>query len=180
MMEPLFGTAGPPWTGVPAAGGWSSPIGNRQILNTPLGIPQFGPAINGQFGSAPLGTAVLPPDLIAALNVPALLAAVAMRRGQPLGPTTDQEIEDFVYDALELLPGTSEVELRCEGSRVTFTGSVLHKRLKRDIGEIGWAIPNVADVQNNVTITTRRRARNDRREAEAQAQHLAPKPKEQR
>jgi hypothetical protein len=68
-------------------------------------------------------------------------------------------VEDFVYDALDLLPGTDDVEVRCERGRVTLTGNVPQKRLKRDVGEICWAIPAVNDVQNNVNITTRRRAR---------------------
>lgn len=106
------------------------------------------------FGSAPLVTA------------PALLGAVALKRGQTSGPTNDQEIEDFLYDALEYLAGTSDVEVRCEGGRVTLTGSVQHKRLKRDIGEIAWAIPAVGDVQNNVGIATRRRPRSSSRESE--------------
>jgi hypothetical protein len=100
------------------------------------------------------------------VTAPALLGAVAMKRGQPSGPTNDQEIEDFLYDALELLTGTNEVEVRCEGGRVTLTGSVPHKRLKRDVGEIAWAIPTVNDVQNNVSIATRRRSRSSPREAE--------------
>jgi hypothetical protein len=159
-MEPLFGAAAPPWPAVATpAFGWQPTLGNRQIPN---------PMAYG----AP---AIVPPDAFAVFNVPALLAAVAIRRGQPLGPTTDQEIEDFVYDALELLAGTSEVEVRCEGNRVTFTGSVPHKRLKRDVGEIAWAIPSVADVQNNVTIATRRRVR---REGDGQQQQQIAKPKE--
>jgi len=100
------------------------------------------------------------------VTAPALLAAVAMKRGQPTGPTNDQEIEDFLYDALELLTGTNEVEVRCEGGRVTLTGSVPHKRLKRDVGEIAWAIPTLNDVQNNVSIATRRRSRSSSREVE--------------
>ena len=44
------------------------------------------------------------------------------RRGQPFGPTNDHEIEEFIYDALDLLPGTNDVELRVEGGRVTLTG----------------------------------------------------------
>ena len=99
-------------------------------------------------------------------TVPQLLTAVAIRRRQPMGPTNDQELEDFIYDALELLSGTNEVEVRCESGRVTLTGSVPHKRLKRDIGEIAWTIPGTNDVQNNVTIATRRRARG--RDAETQ------------
>jgi BON domain len=102
-------------------------------------------------------------------TVQGLLALVAMRRGQPMGPTNDSEIEDFIYDALEFLPGSSEVEVRCEAGRVTLTGSVPHKRLKRDAGEIVWAIPAINDVQNNVTITARRR-RTQAREAEAPQQ----------
>jgi osmotically-inducible protein OsmY len=94
--------------------------------------------------------------------LPSLLAVVAQRRGQPMGPTTDQEVEDFIYDALEWLTGASDVEVKCDGGRVTATGSVPHKRLKRDVGEIAWAIPAVNDVQNNLTITTRRRSRGTR------------------
>jgi len=90
-------------------------------------------------------------------TVQGLLALVAMRRGQPMGPTNDNEIEEFIYDALEFLPGSNEVEVRCEGGRAMLTGSVPHKRLKRDVGEIVWAIPAINDVQNNMTITARRR-----------------------
>jgi hypothetical protein len=43
---------------------------------------------------------------------------------------------------------------------------VSHKRFKRDAGEIAWAIPGVNDVQNNVTIITRRRSRTAGRETE--------------
>jgi hypothetical protein len=106
------------------------------------------------------------PDPVVGVTAPSLLAAVAMRRGQPQGPTNDQEVEDFIYDALELLPGAADVEVRCEGGRVTLTGSVQHKRIKRDVGEIAWAIPALHDVQNNVTIASRRRTRSAAREGE--------------
>jgi len=118
-----------------------------------------------------LGQTLVPPDSSAVMiglranaitgmvSAPSLLTAVAMRRGQPLGPTNDQEVEDFIYDALDLLPGTSEVEVRCESGRATLSGTVQQKRAKRDIGEIAWAIPAVQDVQNNVTIAARRRTR---------------------
>jgi len=97
-----------------------------------------------------------------------LIAAIAMRRGQPQGPASDQDVEEFIYDALELLPGAAEVDVRCEGGRVSLTGSVPHKRIKRDAGEIAWAIPAIADVNNTVTITTRRRSRAFTRESESQ------------
>ena len=91
------------------------------------------------------------------VTAPALVTAIAMRRGQPAGPTNDQEIEDFIYDALDLLPGSSEVEVRCDAGRILLAGAVSQKRLKRDIGEIAWAIPAINDVQNNITIAPRRR-----------------------
>jgi hypothetical protein len=103
-------------------------------------------------------------DMSANTTAPALLAAIALRRGQPLGPTNDQEIEDLLYDALELFPGAGEVEVRSEGGRITLTGRVQHKKLKRDVGEIAWATPGVTDLQNNLTITARRRARGGSRE----------------
>ena len=98
--------------------------------------------------------------------VQGLLTLVAMRRGQPMGPTNDNEIEEFIYDAFEFLPSSNDVEVRVEGGRATLTGSVPHKRLKRDVGEIAWAIPAISDVQNNVTIAARRR-RAQTREGEA-------------
>jgi hypothetical protein len=106
--------------------------------------------------------ALLSPEAMGWVTPASLLAAVAMRRGQPQGPTNDREVEDFLYDAVDMLPGTSEVELRCENGRVTLTGSVSDKRTKRDIGEIAWAIPGINDLQNNVTITSRRRSRPNR------------------
>ena len=107
------------------------------------------------------------PQLAAGLTPSSLLMAIALRRGQPQGPANDQEAEEFIYDALELLPGAADVEVRCDGGRVTLTGSVPHKRVKHDVGEIAWAIPALNDVQNNVTIASRRRARGPNRETES-------------
>ena len=161
MIEPLFGSAPLNWPGIPS--------------------PTFGHPQSFQLGMTPApGLAIansLPPEAYAhglpltlsgspIMTAPALLTAIAIKRGQPSGPTTDQEIEDFLYDALEFLSGTNEVEVRCEGGRVTLTGSVPLRRLKRDVGEIAWAIPTINDVQNNVTIATRRRGRPSGREAE--------------
>jgi hypothetical protein len=122
-----------------------------------VGMPMMAPG--------PLGTPLVIPDGVTA---PALMAAIAVRRGQPQGPTSDHDVEEFIYDAVELLPGASEVEVRCESGRVALSGSVPHKRLKRDIGELAWAIPGINDVNNSVTITTRRRARAFARDAEPQ------------
>jgi hypothetical protein len=139
------------------------------FAQSPLLGPGFTPglpAVPGLFGMSGALAGFVSPEIAAISSIPALLATVAMRRGQPMGPTNDQELEDFIYDALELLPGTSDVEVRCEGGRVTFTGAVQHKRLKRDVGEIAWTIPVINDVQNNVTISTKRRSRAGR-EAES-------------
>jgi BON domain len=102
------------------------------------------------------------PEALGWIPPAALLAAVAIRRGQPQGPTNDREVEDLIYDALEMLPGANDVEVRVENGRATLTGSVPDKRTKRDIGEIVWAIPSSTDVQNNITITSRRRSRPNR------------------
>jgi hypothetical protein len=174
MIEPFFGSPSPTWTGIPSPGfGWLQapiPIGNlsgggapgfgsppqMSSMPAPQSLGQFG---LGQFGTPGSPSPILGAEIASRPTASSLLATVAMRRGQPLGPTNDQEIEDFIYDTLELLPGTSEVEVRCEGGRATLTGSVQHKRLKRDVGELAWAIPVINDVQNNVAIATRRRSR---------------------
>lgn len=158
MIEPLFATAPSIWAPVPSPGlGW---------YQTPMAVGNRSTGAPGSpFGSVPFGM----PEI----SAPALVAAVAIRRGQPQGPATDQEVEEFIYDAFELLAGAGDVDVRCDGGRVTLTGGVPHKRLKHDLGEIAWAIPAVSDVQNNMTITARRRGRP--READAQSSAPARK-----
>jgi len=193
-MEPLFGSPSPMWTGIPYPG-FAWPLSS---LQTTLQPPPFGSGTSTGPPAGPLstyGTFGLPPqvsqpylpqalagygaapgnglEVASAATAPALVAAVAMRRGQPSGPTSDQDIEDFIYDVLELLPGTNDVEVRCDNGRTTLTGGVHHKRLKREVGEIAWAIPGVGDVQNNITIAPRRRARSGPREAESQGPVVA-------
>ncbi len=186
MAEPLFGTVSPVWSAVPFPGlAWfQTPVaGNR-----PLGSPQGPAAVTSGimmpsgtppgFGASPSNVVSAPvaspfasvfnPDA-SGVTAPALVTAVAMRRGQPAGPTSDQEIEEFIYDALELFPGATDVEVRCDSGRTTLTGSVSQKRLKRDVGEIAWAIPSISDVNNNITIAPRRRSRAAGREAEPSA-----------
>jgi len=136
------------------------------VLNVPVpgAIDPYG--LNGGLTNSVAYPGSNGPDM-GPSTAPVLVATVAMRRGQPLGPSSDQEIEDFICDALDLLPGANDVEVRCEGSRATLTGNVQHKRVKRDAGEIAWAIPGINDVQNNVTITPRRRSRSAMRESES-------------
>ena len=175
MTEPFFGTGPQLWTGmpVPGFGYFSTMPGNRSPLISPSA--DAGPPLGASWPTVPLTPiggqtqmAALP-DFQTGITPQALLAAVAMRRGQPMGPNNDQEIEDFISDALDLLPGTTDVEVRCEGGRATLTGSVAHKRVKRDVGEIAWAIPSVVDVQNTITIAARRRSRASGREGEPTA-----------
>ena len=173
-IAPAFGSPG--FSGIPSGVQTGS-----QPLPSPSPLPTsaygYGPgliaispqglsAINlpGTLGRNP--TSLGGSEPLVGLTAPSLLAAVAMRRGQPQGPANDQEVEDFIFDALELLPGASDVEVRCEGGRVILTGTVPHKRAKRDVGEIAWAIPALHDVQNNLTIASRRRTRAAGRESE--------------
>lgn len=173
--SPGMGVQGPaPYAGIVGSPPMPNPVPIDPYAISSATIPGFGGPGFGAGLSAvianPLGTSVpawTGSEIAIGVTAPALLTAVAMRRGQPLGPANDQEIEDFIYDAFDLLPGASDVEVRCEGGRATLTGSVPHKRLKRDVGEIAWAIPTLNDVQNNVTITARRRSRTQSREAEA-------------
>ena len=162
-LDLLFGSpqVWPPT--IPAIGYNQPPISPGRVLGPwmPPSALQPPHAYNTGFQGAMSGV-VNPVSLTEAgggVTAAALLAAVAVRRGQPLGPTSDQEIEDFVSDALDVLPGSSDIEVRCDGGRISLTGQVSHKRLKRDAGEIAWAIPSVNDVQNNVTIVPRRRSR---------------------
>jgi hypothetical protein len=192
MNEPLFGSVSPPWPATPYPPiAWvpSMPVGGRGGPQ-PGALGAVGPytsalsplmpsastlaggiyaATNGVMPVGATGPSFTGSEVAVGVPVTALLATVAVRRGQPLGPTTDQEIEDFIYDTLELLPGSSEVEVRCEGGRVTLTGPVHYKRLKRDVGEIAWAIPGVNDVHNTIAMAARRRSRAATRESEPPA-----------
>jgi len=152
----------------------SFPTGGRTFNPISPGATMPAPAPLANGGLPPVMQMAMPgvagslagTELAGGISAPALLAAVAVRRGQPLGPTNDQEIEDFIGDALDLLPGSNDIEVRCDNGRITLTGQVSYKRLKRDAGEIAWAIPGVNDVQNNVTIVARRRSRSSGRDTE--------------
>jgi len=180
MIQAPFGSTTPGWPVMPSpAFPWSQ--APMAMGATPGPIPSFAaPDPNtahtlGWTGSGistgqtmtpvPLSTPLVLPDGITA---PALMGAIAVRRGLPQGPTNDHDVEELLYDAMELLPGSSDVEVRCESGRVTLTGNVPHKRIKRDVGELAWAIPAINDVQNTVTITGRRRSRPFGRENEQQ------------
>ncbi len=189
MNETIFGSGTPVWTAMPSIGLAYQPM---NVSNRPIAPPLFSStAIPGGIGGAltgaglsaqqsPAGSGYVAPYPFASpasalpghdtngwVTATSLLTAVAQRRGQPQGPVNDHEVEEFIYDALDLLPGTSDVEVRSENGRVTLTGVVQHKRTKRDVGEIAWALPGLQDVQNNVSITSRRRGRAGREEPPA-------------
>jgi len=178
MIEPLFGQVPSMWPGAPLPGlGWYPvpfSMGPGAAAGTALGSPPSGLAPL----SSTLGvTGNMPPLVTPEISVPMLVTAIALRRGRPQGPTNDHEIEDFIYEAFEFVSGSSEVDVRCEGGRDTLSGPVFQKRVKHDLGEIAWELPVVSDVQNNVTLTTRRRARQPSRgESEAQPAVAARKP----
>src|SRR5262249_19578467 len=104
-----------------------APVGTAFPINT-YGLSSTVPALAGLTPNPlPVAGPLTGVDARFGIAAPVLLAAVGMRRGQPLGPTNETEIEEFIYDALELLSGAGDVDVRCEGGRVTLMGSVPHK-----------------------------------------------------
>jgi len=184
MMSGGIGGGSAGAQGLPAPGPLSPPIYGYGAASAP-GVQQFpgGQTVQQYPGSQTLAMAfpfganpgaLLGTDPAGFVAAPMLLAAVAFRRGQLQGPTNDQEVEEFIDDALDLLPGAADVEARCENGRATLTGSVHHKRTKRDAGEIAWSIPGIQDVQNNVSIASRHRARTTTTAREAEAPPSSP------
>src|SRR5258706_11186610 len=126
MADPLFGPAAPIWSAVPFP---APPFANATVAGVPTSGPLPGELYAFNRAIVPAGTApgfgvgasnfvstpVSPPfpvfgnpAMAFGVTAPALVSAMATRRGQPAGPTNDQEIEDFIYDALELFPGASD------------------------------------------------------------------------
>jgi BON domain-containing protein len=147
---------------------WTATMPSLSLAYQPLGVANRAIAggLSGASGLLPQPPALVGGDATGFVTASSLLTAVAMRRGQPQGPSNDHEIEEFIYDTLDLFPGAADVEVRCENGRATLTGTVQHTHTKRDVGEIAWAIPAVQDVQNTVSITSRRRSRATGRDAD--------------
>src|SRR5205814_9540627 len=161
MTEPLFGTVSPLWSAMPGPqfGYGAAALAAGRLHGTgapmPFGLPQTAQMAGDPFGNmltnanVPAAGAIGFPAFAGSeigigvgVTAPTLLTAVAMRRGQPLGPTNDQESEDFISEALEILPGAIDVDLVCEGGRATATDRVPDKRLKRDACNTASPIPN--------------------------------------
>src|SRR5262245_10035819 len=115
MNESLFGAAPPPWQAVPVpAIGWPSSLlstlsatrplagAASQVLASPLGLtsamPAMLPPVSGLAGGVTPATSAMPvgatiasgSEVAVGVPVSSLLATVAVRRGQPLGPSNDQ------------------------------------------------------------------------------------------
>jgi hypothetical protein len=165
MVETLFGQSPQLWPTLPLptvpSVYFQTP---RGVANGPGGLaPQFG----GQSPMTINGPILTGPEMSGGgVTAQALLAVVAARRGQGAVSNIDADVEDFISDALDLLPGATEIDVRCEEGRVTLSGTAPNKRVKRDAGEIVWAIPGISDLQNNIAIAARRRSRTSRREGE--------------
>lgn len=181
MTQGLFGTVTPSWTGISPSPVWPAfGASFSGVESAPGLIGGYGPAAGpGHFAPSGLSYAsaglvpamsgnVAPPFIVpGAVPASTVIATMAMKRGQPQGPTSDQDVEELLYDAIELFPSAGDVEVRSEGGRVSLTGSVPNKRVKHDIGELAWAIPGINDVHNTLNIQSRRRSRGFGREAEA-------------
>src|SRR5262245_28431532 len=109
MMGPFFGVGPQAWPAMPVPGVGYLPsfTGSRPPMITPPSALEPASSMSGWPVVAPAtvgsGMAVqTTPDFATGIPPQALLAAVAMRRGQPMGPGNDQEIEDFICDTLDL------------------------------------------------------------------------------
>ena len=118
MLQAPFGPIGPGWMTTPSPGlPWpSTSIGTVGSLYGSLQPGGFNSTVEGgvpgalqmagqaqasgmAFGSSPLGWGMSPAALSTAFSIPdgvtasSLLMGIALRRGQPQGPTSDQDVE---------------------------------------------------------------------------------------
>jgi len=170
MVEMTFGSGSPMWTTMPSVG---LPYQSMGLGGFPVSTPAFaspflpggGGSISAQGASAPggLSTAAYGYNGSAPGAQPNLTGTgFAATHPFASNPWASQFAgEAGVVTASSLL--------------ALVAGSVQHKRTKHDIGEIAWAIPVLHDVQNNVSITSRRRGRAASRETETPANVSARK-----
>ena len=85
------------------------------------------------------------------------------------GLPTDEEITEMVYDAIDadpLIPYDADINVAVDAGVVTLTGTVPNKRVKHAAGDDAWWVPGVVDVNNELEVTGRRRAKTAPRETE--------------
>jgi hypothetical protein len=172
MTQGLFGSLTPTWTGLSPAPAWPA-FGPSfsGVESAPGQMSGIGPGYTNT-GLPPIATGNITTPFLVPGGVPAatVIAALLVRRGQPHGPASEQDVEELLYDAIEMMmPNAGEVEVRCESGRLSLTGAVPNKRVKHDIGELAWAVPGINDVNNTLNIQSRRRARGFTREPETQS-----------
>ncbi len=74
-------------------------------------------------------------------------------------PTNDEELRDFVENAIEndpTIPPNANINVEVRNGVVTLTGTVPNKRIKHAAGDDAWWLPQVVDVHNEITVTPRR------------------------
>lgn len=89
------------------------------------------------------------------------------------GVPTDEEITEMIYDALDadpMVPYDADIDVDVKDGEVTLTGTVPNKRVKYAAGDDAWWVPGVVDVNNNLQIAPRRRARSAPPESEETAE----------
>ncbi|MBI4319426.1 MAG: BON domain-containing protein [Chloroflexi bacterium] len=85
------------------------------------------------------------------------------------GLPTDEEITEMVYDAIDgdpLIPYDADIDVEVDAGAVTLSGAVPNKDMKHAAGDDVWWVPGVTDVENNLMVTGRRRAKGAPREVE--------------
>jgi len=78
------------------------------------------------------------------------------------GLPTDEEIEEMIYDTLDvdpLVPSDADINVDVSSGVVVLTGTVPNKAAKHAAGDDAWWAPGVVDVNNNLSVSGRRRIR---------------------
>ena len=194
MAEPLFGTAPPIWSAVPFPGpAWfQTPVaGGRPIAEGIVNPQGFAAGLQGAI-IGPQGQGALGNGMVSGIPMPGPSFSPCWSARGPSGygrrrygncAGAGGRFETGAAGRADERSGNRGLPLRrarspawierrgvrCDAGRTMLTGTVSQKGLKRDIGEIAWAIPGIKDVQNNITIAPRRRSRAQNRDSEAAA-----------
>ncbi|MCL5961266.1 MAG: BON domain-containing protein [Chloroflexi bacterium] len=83
------------------------------------------------------------------------------------GLPTDEEMEEMVYDAIDadpLIPYDADINVAVDTGVVTLSGTVTNKRIKHSAADDAWWVPGVVDLNNEIAVVERRRAKGAPRE----------------